>query len=584
MKKLIWIAMAFVLTIGLLSGCGGKSVQPEPTPSPTPAATAEPTPTPAPTPIPFEAVLNGQVAGYKVPADSSEVYAALSAVWAAEAEEIVYGGDSVEAVKPEDGAVTLYGAAAAEHPSAGTPVSSGEYLYALSGTALNIFRADGANTALLATLEVGSGWSDTQEGQETTWGGFEKYPTHLYLWENRLAVLSNWYGYESYMENAVNVCDYTEYTCVDMYDLTDPVAPVLTASFGQDGSCRAAEVKDGVLYLISDHPVYSDAAASEESAYIPQLYSAEGANSLEAAQIILPDAPADSVYAVVGAYDLASAGRTDVKAILGINGETVISASSIYLTAERYATVGSAPYRDNIYDVSEFVCSAVSDVYRLELSGGEFAVKNASVVSGHSVGERAASVDADGLNLALRQESFRYTLYTDSQRGFENVLWGELENGESVICLSSQLQPAAESKADVFAGYLYGWTDGGFVGLYRDDTGVLKLALLNRSDDGSLLETDFKTFGSDYSKTLSSSEAIYVNSEKNIIGFAADDGYSFYRYDVEAGFVSLFDAYLTDWPWHVRCAAEGDFLYMIDRNTVYIYSLTDLTLVHSLTL
>lgn len=584
MKKLIWIAMTLVLTIGLLTGCGGKNLRPEPTPSPTPQPTAVPTPTPVPTPVPYEKVVESHSAGYTVPVDSAEVYSAVSNAWDVEAKTLTYAGENAAPAEPEDGAVTLYKDSAAEYMSAGIPVSNGTQMYVLSGTTLHILSADGADSVLLASVPVGSGWSDTQEGQEPTWGGFEKYPSRLYLSGNRLVVLSNWYGYESYIENEVNVCDYTEYTCIDIYDVTDPVAPMLLASFGQDGTCSGAAVSDGAFYLVTEHAVYSDADASDPSAFLPQLYTAAGASPMDPSRIILPNEVSESVYGVVGVYGLETAARVDALAVLGVNGEIVLDAPSVYLMAEHYTTAVSANYRDNVYDVSECSSAASTDVYRLEASSGALTVKETGTVMGHLAGERAAAVLSDTLNLALQKENFRYTLYADAGNGTENILWGDLEVGESVVSMPASLQSATESESEVFHGYLYNWTEGRYVGFGRDESGALKLSMLTPAEDGTLQEISSKVFGNDYSKTLSSADAIYVNGERNILGFAADDGYSFYRYDEENGLVSLFDTYLTDWPWHVRCTAAGDYLYMMDRNVVYVYSLADMALIHSLTL
>ena len=585
MRKLTWIALVLVLIVCSMTGCGEKNVEPVPTPSPTPSPTAAPTPTPTPEPVAFETVVAQQPVGYTAAADAAAVHEALSAAWAEENERLEYGGENPLYAEPADGAVTLYGMEAPRQDAVGAPVSDGTYLYMLSGTTLRILRADGVNTAQLGAMEVGSAWSDTQVGQETTWGGFEKYPSRLYLAGGKLAVLSNWYGYESYMQGSVNVCDYTEYTCLDIYDLTDPVAPVLVASFGQDGTVKAADVQDGALYLVTEHTVYRDEAESD-STPLPKLYTAEGSQTMDVSSVLLPECPADSVYAVVGVYALETAARTDAKAVLGINGTAVLDAPRVYLTAERYVTGLSLAYRENIYDVSDYAVAACTDVLCLDASSGQLVSGSSTTVIGHPGGERAVAMLGDKLHLATREENYRYTLYADSEHGFENILWGDMESGENLFALSDSLQDVSgASSAGMYEGYLFNWTDGNYLGLSRDESGVLRLSLLSIGADGTMAEAAAKTFGNDYSKTLSSMEAVYINSEMNIIGFAADDGYSFYSCNMEeGGFTSLFDAYITDWPWHVRCAAVGDHLYMTDRTTVYIYSLTDMALVHTLTL
>ena len=580
MKKSLVIALSLALVICVFTGCGGKTTEPEVTPTPTPEVVATPAPTATPEPQSFSSVLNSHAVNFATAADETTVYNALSAAWTAEEERIAYGGEGTQPFVPEDGALTLSADGAASYEAVGTPVSDGERIYMLSGTTLRILRADGSNTTQLNAMEVGSSWSDTQEGKETTWGGFEKYPTNLYLAEGKLIVLSNWYGYEAYMQDNVNVCDYTEYTCVDIYDLTDPVSPVLTASFGQDGSCTGVDVADGMLYLATEYAIYKDADAGDSSDFLPAFYTNGVPRVLEASKVILADDAVNSVYGMVGVYDLSTASCADVKAVLGANGDVVMAAPCVYLTAENYALGDSVNYRDNIYDVTEYASVACTDVYRMEWTGSALEMKNSASVAGHLSGERAVAMVGDTIHLATREENFRYTLYVDAERGFENILWGSVEQGDSMAALTAQLQPSAGEKANVFRGYLYNWTEGNYVGLSRDAGGALKLALYS----ASLQEITSKTFGNDYSKTLSSSEAIYVNGEKNVIGFAADDGYSFYRYEEENGFTSIFDAYITDWPWHVRCIAVGDNLYMTDRTTVYIYSLTDMTLVHTLTL
>lgn len=585
MKHIFRITMLLVLVLCLLSGCGGQK-EPEPTPAPpTPTPTAEPTPSPTPEPIAFETVVSQNAAGYSQAADTAALYEALTEAWTAADERIEYGGDAPLTQVPEDGAVTLYAGTAAEYPSGDTVVTDGTYLYMLTGTTLRILAADGVNTAQLTALEVGSAWSDTRTDGASTWGGFEKYPSALFLSGAKLAVLSDWYGYEAYMQGGESVCDYTEYTCVDIYDVTDPLAPVLTASFGQDGCESAAQVQDGLLYLATSHWVYSDADPSDPGSFMPRLYTAQGQEVLPVSAVSVAAQPGDSVYAVVCVYDLENASRTDAKALLGANGGVVMSGTSVYALSERYATALSLCYEESVYTVSDYASAACTDIYRFELSAEELSLMNAGSVTGHLAGERSAAVLGGTLRLATREENFRYTIYADAEKGFENILWGTMETGGRVSMLSADLVTVTDAEpTNVFDGYLYNWTDGVFVGLSRDDTSAAKLGIYTRGTDGALQETAARTFGSDYSKTLSSAGAICVDPAAGIIGFAADDGYSFHGYTPEEGLAPRLDAYLTDWPWHVRCVVVGDCLYLTDMAEVYVYSLADLALLHTLAL
>ena len=570
MKKAPFAAL--LASLCLLTGCaaGGSAAA---TPEPTPSATAVPTPTPTPGPVAFETVLEENAGGFSYAADYDAVSAALAAGRAAEEQLVPYGGQE-QTADDSDAAFTAAYLDTADVQGS-TVCTDGSYLYLLSGSQLTVLTADGANMRWVAGLPVGIDWVSTDAEDGSRWGGYEKHPVELFCAGTALAVLSDWYGYDGRRENGQDVSDYTEYMCVDIYDVSDPASPVLTASFAQDGLEIGGRISGGTLYVATLFGVYGDTAGQEPADTVPALYDGETKTPMAAEKILLAAHPSCAGYTVVCAYDLASGTRADGQALLGISADLCMDGDNLLLLDSRYAVTEDRTYPEDVYTVTEYACAACTDFYRVTLADGALALESGGTVPGAF---RSVTGAEKGLLLSAVKDNYRYAVYQDETRGFVNYKWGERETGKAAYLLTAS--SLGETDAVVPAGYLYPWSAGGKICFAWSGEGNLKLSLY----DDKLTEAASRTFGDDYSDTMSSPRSFFVSAEDGVVGFAADDGYSVCRFSETDGFQEGCEVFLQDWPWNARCVATGGCLYVADTKEVFAYSLADLTCLNSLTL
>ena len=113
--------------------------------------------------------------------------------------------------------------------------TDGTYIYILRGSELIVMQADGADVTDVSNVFVGQDWEQTttEDGQAHTQ---EKLPLELYLVDSRAVILSSytdWTGSDTSSDERSGSGN--NYVTVDIYDVSDPAAPTLVQSLGQDG-------------------------------------------------------------------------------------------------------------------------------------------------------------------------------------------------------------------------------------------------------------------------------------------------------------------------------------------------------------
>ena len=153
--------------------------------------------------------------------------------------------------------------------------TDGTYIYILRGSELIVMQADGADVTDVSNVFVGQDWEQTttEDGLAHTQ---EKLPTELYLSGSRAVVVSaysDWTATGGTDDKATGFGQ--DYVAVDIYDVTDPTAPALVKSFGQDGYKIASRMIDGVLYLCSSY-YPANPEKGDETTFAPRLYDGDG--------------------------------------------------------------------------------------------------------------------------------------------------------------------------------------------------------------------------------------------------------------------------------------------------------------------
>ena len=160
----------------------------------------------------------------------------------------------------------------------------------------------------------------------------DSYIRELYVEGSRMAVFYTQSKFTQ--EDGIEVRS-REFACTDVYDISDPSAPVKLNTFSQSGVYNTMRVKDGYAYVISSF--YPDTASprSDVGAYVPSVQG----GTLEADRIFMPEQEMGSEYTVITAFSLADPQeQTDSKAVFGSAGLCYVSSENIYVTETCYDT------------------------------------------------------------------------------------------------------------------------------------------------------------------------------------------------------------------------------------------------------
>ena len=596
MKKTRLICLLILLfAVFLLCSCGSGT--PAGTPSATAVPTPEPTPTPTPEPtaIPFDLAAENSEPAYRFLSDEQDLAKALSQI-AANAEE-----SEVDLIVAEDsgfeGAVRIDDCGQKGDYMA----VSGEWLYLLADRDMLILHLNGTSTQIVSRTPVGISWSGRGEEPSEPVSGYEKTPSGIYCAGNRVVVTCDWYGYE----NAPGDVNYTEYTCVDIYDVKNPAAPVWVEGFGQDGSILSAGVYEDLFFLVTDCPFYEDSAG--RSTELPMLYTSYGKEALPCGSVCFAEDGACSGCLLTGLYDMKSARRVDAKAMMGTRPDVYAAEGDLVFFNNRLAEHFSRMTAKG----EEKARIRCSDVFRWTLDSSGIALAAAKTVNGEIMDSACLDLYDDCLRCFTKLNQRLYTSGNPAE-------WEYRETGSAVYLLDNELSVRGKISAAVdqpqicWVGFLqdraalttddgksmlcsltdppadladlpkenglaadavrtYG--DMGFTAFYQSDPGKLELTIY----DEKLKAMDTCIFGSDHSSTLENTRGYTTDGNADIIGFSADDSYCLYGFDKKEGLYFRTDVFLNDWAWNARGISGDKYFYIADSREIVALDKADLS-------
>lgn len=658
MKRILCAALLFLF---VLTGCAPQVYVPSltdsslptdpPSPTASPLPSPEPSPSPEPAPVP---VIKNEDFRFT---DYNGVVEALDEIYTLNHSDRTYDGSSfntrfstndIPAPNAAPDSDLISDDLVQEQPDwLGTNVqvdgvdegdivkTDGEYIYLFRNSDfLEIYRAKGTGTVRVSrtALNICKSVYDKAETDDG-WlnSGSEIYIEDMYLSGDSIIFVATENTYEERWSNERGYVYNSEFrTCVFIYDVSVPEAPVLTADIAQDGSYCSGRIYNGVLYLTSRYDVVSGWVFDRPETYIPHVYNYGTPRMLPADSIVkMPDS-SDAGYLVVSAIDTATGDQLSTQAILGGGRATMyMNSECICLASPRWENEVVSTYTESVYSVKEYVSGYKTCLVLLELlDGGTISAASCGEVDGNIIGQFAIDEHGGYLRIVTTSNSSTHKVYTDEQYGFTNyvypdgggyrqstglyVLDHELNTVGSVTGLSENERvysvrfdgdvayfvtyretdplfavdlsrpdsPAVMSALKIpgFSQYLHLYGDGLLFGLgmgeSTQDTGigsVLKLSMFDVSDPYNVTELSTLLLDSSYSEALYNHHAILVSPEKNLIGLCTDAGYELYRYN-EDGFVraAQFDI---DELYSVRSLYIGDWLYIISPRSISIVSM-----------
>jgi uncharacterized secreted protein with C-terminal beta-propeller domain len=514
--------------------------------------------------------------------------------------------------------------------------TDGNYIYVISGYELVIFSAAGPDTKEISRVKIG--YDDRNEG-ENDWSYDGKSPVEMYVYGDRVAVISSYYSYHNY-EDADGIWQYDNksYLTVDVYDVSDPAAPTLVATPGQDGSETASRMIGGKLYVISAYYVYNY-DENDPATYIPSVYRNGESSVIDAQNVyIMPTVPSTS-YAVICVYDIESAAVLSEQTVLGAGDTVYMNDTGLYLAAAVQDEYQSDPYTESVYTVTDYSWRSATEICSFAVSDGAVTPGAVAKVDG-SLGNQFYMDEYDGkLRVVTTLSGYNYKIYKDETYGFENYVSGDdfkssaslyvldaetmtpigsvtgLAEGETVysvrfdgdwayfctyetvdplfaVDVSDPENPVTVSKFEIsgFSEYLHVWTDGLLLGLGRETvtnsdgtntwtgTDGMKLVMFDISDKSNVSAKSVLNIDADWSEALYNHKAILVDYEKNIIGFPAGNGYNIYGWTADRGFFLRGRIETGDWGMGMRGLYIGDYVYVVSDGKLTVLNMSDFIL------
>ena len=393
---------------------------------------------------------------------------------------------------------------------------------------------------------------------------------------------------------------------VDIYDASDPVNPVHTAAYKQNGSYTSSRIVDGVLYMVSAYSDYRvkplDTQADLDS-FVPAYYLGGEKFYLAAGDIIVPSNANSTDYTVVSAIDVRGDKlNATVKAVLGSSKNVYCSADTLYIVGVgkrvgEYSIISSFDLSNGgiSYRSSGSVEGSLISQQSMNEYDGMFRIatrvtdKNGvSSVSVYVLDESLTSVNGAGQlypggNVSAVRFEDRYARIIDST------------SGESVIVLDLAANPPMLASTLMGnSAYLYAYSDTMLMGVGRSDDGGVTLTMYS-SENG--LALNGTVFGNEngaevFSAAFSDRRAVLVDKESGIIGvpvyshneFGTKNSYYVFEYDESAGFVQkgvIEYMDVDDSSVFLRSSVSGDTLYIVGKGRIISARLSDMKVIGS---
>ena len=434
----------------------------------------------------------------------------------------------------------------------------------------------------------------------------DSYIRELYVEGSRMAVFYTQSKFTQ--EDGIEVRS-REFACTDVYDISDPSAPVKLNTFSQSGVYNTMRVKDGYAYVISSF--YPDTASprSDVGAYVPSVQG----GTLEADRIFMPEQEMGSEYTVITAFSLADPQeQTDSKAVFGSAGLCYVSSENIYVTETCYDTDDTGMSRTAVRKVAYHdgqlegaaqakVDGMLKDSFCIDESNGYLRLvttitsdNGVMPISGDSSAAEPDSSNAlyvlDGelqVTGEIRDLAPGETVYSARFMGDTGyfVTFRQVDPLFSVD-LSDPASPQiiGELKIPGFSEYLHPYGEGLLLGIGMDvdEEGVttegVKLSMFDISDPGNVTEASVYVMEDMYGTDAAYDyKAVFADVEKNLFGFRAYGGngdvYSVFSYDAAEGFRKVFSRELT-YGGDARGLYAGERFYLVVGNTVESYTLS----------
>lgn len=505
--------------------------------------------------------------------------------------------------------------------------TDGEYIYAAVDGDVYLLRENGGNPEILSKIEKKAGTElDEKDGAHEA----EEYVNNIYVTETRLVLMKYTVDYSTYEDAVAEVVAIAgcyvgqgTYTAA-VYDIADRSHPVLLNELGQSGTLISSRMVGDILYLVYSYYVPGEIDETDPSTYVPALYLGDAKTEVAADDIMLLGEPGAAQYLTVSSIDVGSPAEfLDTQSILGCG-------SDIYCNSETLVVALTTMEETN--DVSK----DKTELFRFSLKDGAVTMESQGSVPGYVLNqfsmdeyngyfrivttENVTHYFNEGGIASAEQEKTRNHLFVLDES--MNIVGSieDLARGESIysarfmgdtgyfvtyrqvdplftVDLSTPSEPKilSELKVPGFSNYLHPFGDGLLLGFGQnsdEESGEiqgLKLSMFDTSDPAAVAEKHSELLGKKYmwSNAIGNHKAILVDSEKNLIGFPAENEYMLYSYSPESGFQKIAQLTLEadgpgDMDYDLRGFYVDDVFYLYSPSGLAAFSMEDFSRISTL--
>ena len=484
----------------------------------------------------------------------------------------------------------------------------------------DIVKTDGENIYLVngETVEIVDITSDEMEHLAQIEMDEDCYVTELYAADERLLIL---YTREEYDDGKTGYDGtYRQYTCTDVYDISDPADPEKISTLSQSGYYNTMRVKDGYVYVLSDYSLPYDISRPEPRTYIPEVQG----EIMPVSDIYMPQRKMGNDYTVITAFSLDDPKeKTDSKAVFGTAGECYVSTENIYVTESYYnnndanvtqTSIRRIAYEDGVltgtaqtkvdgilndsFSIDEYdgYLRMVTTVTSVNEAEGSFLTVLADIFRREETETEVRNVDTNSLYILDSDLNVTGEIrdLAPDERVYSARLMGDIGYfvtfRETDPLFSADLSDPhnpkiiGELKIPGFSEYLHPYGEGKLLGIGMDvdeetvATEGVKLSMFDISDPSDVKEENKyimeEMYGTDAGYDY---KAVFADVEKNLFGFLAygdSSVYTVFTYDEEGGFREVFSRTL-NWAGSVRGMYAGENFYLISGNTIESFRLAD---------
>ena len=393
---------------------------------------------------------------------------------------------------------------------------------------------------------------------------------------------------------------------------------------GQSGTLIDSRMVGDILYLVYSYYVPGEIDETDPSTYVPALYLGDAKTEVAADDIMLLGEPGAAQYLTVSSIDVGSPAEfLDTQSILGCG-------SDIYCNSETLVVALTTMEETN--DVSK----DKTELFRFSLKDGAVTMESQGSVPGYVLNQFSMDeyngyfrivttenvthyFNGGGIASAEQEKTRNHLFVLDESMNIVGSI-EDLARGESIysarfmgdtgyfvtyrqvdplftVDLSTPSEPKilSELKVPGFSNYLHPFGDGLLLGFGQnsdEESGEiqgLKLSMFDTSDPAAVAEKHSELLGEKYmwSNAIGNHKAILVDSEKNLIGFPAENEYMLYSYSPESGFQKIAQLTLEadgpgDMDYDLRGFYVDDVFYLYSPSGLAAFSMEDFSRISTL--